>query len=789
MQKLLLSILTIGFPFLLIGKPIFLTPAPLKFANSNTYKSYDWDSIPNQTWLGYSFWCNSYLDWKVEDHRLVGYPYYKNQRTAHISSYSIDSLTNWLDVKAKIGFFDEKLQGVAGFLIGAGDQSLNHNSILMMHNNTPNTFGLKYLVSTKGELLLLEHSSDSIIYRTQLGDSLKPYLFSPNGVDLSISFKTENNQLTTYLKVKGTSTIQFSDTIYLPKSYLSSGTIAITYDSQRAFSKFMWMDNLKLHSNHLNYSGKKQTNLILSSFYTTQDDSLFITFQLQPFSIQSSDQFVFSITDRKEEITEYSNYQYDTLTYQIRYRISIKDIGKNCTYGLRYRGKQVLHSDFYNGKIKQARKRKNKLKIMALNCNGFPFMHEGPFDYTHLWYPYEQIQKGFNLHQPELLVFLGDQFYESRPSMPITKEPFCYLDYLYKWNLYCLQFRDLTANTPTIILTDDHDVFQGNLWGKGGIPAKDSSTTRLQSYYENNYDTWQQDNGGYFMPSQFLKMAITSQTSHLPHPYKKDTLLPLNYYTSLTYGKFDFALMEDKKFKSAPSEINHPVFNGKPLSDSLTIEQLDSSAFQLLGNDQLQFLNEFLSRKNKTLKIILTQSAYAALTTIDSSSHPLHDLPANIHGHHKLNRDMDANGWPRNGRNKAMNVIGNHPVLVLAGDQHMGSVVQLYDSANNATTFFTVPAIANTWPRTWMPMDTTSSNYPLGEYTDGFGNKMNVIAVANPIVQEYVPNDINSKSPGFGIIELNYFWKTAKLHAYPLYFDQLEEKQEYHYWPIKIKVN
>ncbi|NIR43692.1 MAG: hypothetical protein GWM93_16525, partial [Gemmatimonadetes bacterium] len=39
-----------------------------------------------------------------------------------------------------------------------------------------------------------------------------------------------------------------------------------------------------------------------------------------------------------------------------------------------------------------------------------------------------------------------------------------FLDYLYKWYLWCWAFRELTAEIPTVTIPDDHDVYQGNLW-------------------------------------------------------------------------------------------------------------------------------------------------------------------------------------------------------------------------------------------------------------------------------------------------------------------------------------
>ncbi len=779
MQKLLISILFLGCSFFVKGQPNLFSEVSRNPDYITKSVNYNWNNIPNQSWLGYSFWCNSYLDWKVENNRVVAFPFRKNKRTAHLSAFQIKNKSGFLSASVNLGFSNLKNSGYLGLLIGAGGTQFNEKTNLLIHNNIPNSNSHLVSINKKGELKLTSYGKDSVLYTHQLD---KTIFLDTTSVLLQVNYKSFSNTTLVSFKVKNSNNVVFKDSILLKDNSIPLGSVALTYSCEKAFKSFGWFDNLNITGDVFRKS--ETTGPLLSSFHTVTPDSIFLTVQLQPFKITKEDQFILTLRSKKE--IEYRNYQYDSLTHQVRFRVPNIKKSKSIYYLISYKGNQNLTPFYLKGEIK-AIPPKKELTVMALNCNGFAFMHEGKFDYDALWYPYEQIEKGYKEFKPDLIVFLGDQFYESRPSMPINKAPFCYLDYLYKWNLFCLQFRDLTANTPTIILTDDHDIYQGNLWGSNASLAKEASKDTLVKYYQENYDTWQQDNGGYFMPADFVNMAIESQTSHLPNPYNKEKSLLTNYYTSYKYGNFDFAIMEDKKFKSAPTEINHPVFNGIPLNDSLSTDQLNNDSLTLLGIKQLQFLKEFLAKKSNGIKVVLTQSAYASLTTINLESHPLKDLPATLSGKHKLNRDMDTNGWPKNGRDKALNAVGSTPTLFLAGDQHMGSVVELYDSLNNGTHFFTVPSVSNTWPRTWLPSDSTN-NSPLGIHYDGFGNKMNVVAVANPTNEIHAPQKINKKSPGFGIIILNKKDKTATLHAYPLYFNEGQELQEYKGWPVSISL-
>ena len=81
---------------------------------------------------------------------------------------------------------------------------------------------------------------------------------------------------------------------------------------------------------------------------------------------------------------------------------------------------------------------------------------------------------------------------------------------------------------------------------------------------------------------------------------------------------------------------------------------------------------------------------------------------------------LDSNGWPQTARNRTLNILKNSNAIHVCGDQHLGSVVQYgVDEHGDSLYAFCTPAIANTWPRRWMPNDLPIS----GKHIDGFGNK------------------------------------------------------------------
>ncbi len=756
--------------------------------------NFNWDSIPNQSWLGYNFWCNSFSDWKVENHKAIAYPFFKKRRTAHITSHKIAKDNGSLTISAKIKLFGkvkDDSSAVFGFLIGAGDSSLeNRTNNFVFNTLSPGECHLLGIKSS-GDIILKDYKEDTILHLFKFDEKVKKILLNQLYKEgLNFEFKYLPEKKCIHFLIRGNNLVS-QETFTFPKTLsCPKGNIALFYDSKTPFTANASFDDIKISGSAIS---KIKTNSIvspiLSSFYTNTIDSLFITVQLMPFNPNGGVKL--KITG-KESIT-YEGV-FDSTNYQLRFRVELPSKFKKIQYKLYYTGPQSQYKNIRKGVILSKPINSNP-KLMALNCNGFTFFHSGGIDYKNLFYPYRKIEEGYKEHQPDVLAFLGDQIYESRPEMAIYKEPFCNLDYLYKWSIWCYSFRALTLNQPTIIMTDDHDVFQGNIWGNGGVAAQTSTTDSIPSYYGKwNYDTWQQDNGGYFMSQNFVNMVTRSQTSHLPYPENpKLENGMINYYTSYQYGNLNFAILEDKKFKSPPSQNDFKIYNGFSLNPTTTASEYHKNEFKLLGESQLKFLSNWskAEKAKKESRVILTQSAYASLTTVQIDYTALNDRPAKRDStRQKVSPDMDTNGWPKIGRDRALEALNDSNVLFISGDQHMGAVIDVFDSNNTSYTFFSVPAIANTWPRMWWPKrESTNPNYPLGNYLDAFGNKMNIQAIANPNPLAPYPNSINCKSPGFGIIQFDEKGKTAKLNAFPLYFNSYPETTQFEGWPVQIFLN
>ena len=349
------------------------------------------------------------------------------------------------------------------------------------------------------------------------------------------------------------------------------------------------------------------------------------------------------------------------------------------------------------------------------------------------------------------------------------------LDYLYKWYLWYWAHRELTRNTPSVTIPDDHDVFHGNLWGDGGtIPPSQPAGGKYPEHYRGGFEShWIQDFGGYRMGADFANMVERTQTSHLPDPF--DPTPVKNgigvYYTDILYGGIGFAILEDRKFKSPPARIlpEDKIVNGFSQIEGYDAIKADRDSAILLGDRQLEFIKHWAADWEGTwMKISLTQTIFANVSTYpdtfktDAGTPRLLPLPQGvIPKDYSLAKDMDSNGWPQSGRNRALSELRKGFTFMIAGDQHLGSVVQHgIDQWHDAGISFCVPSVANVWPRRWfppLPGKNHIEGMPVytGDYPDGFGNRISVYAVSNPYISNIYPNELHDRAPGYGIVKLH----------------------------------
>lgn len=358
---------------------------------------------------------------------------------------------------------------------------------------------------------------------------------------------------------------------------------------------------------------------------------------------------------------------------------------------------------------------------------------------------------------PDVLFFTGDQVY---PHFTHTEN----------WLAFGELFGDATRDRPTVCLPDDHDVGQPNLWGGGGRPVPTDV------------------DGGYTRPAEYVKMVERQQTAHLPDPFDPT---PIEqgigvYYTSLNVGGVDFALIEDRKFKSgcADLKIKERGLGSRPdhiERDGYDPRALDVPGKEMLGERQIKFLDEW-SRDwdDAVMKSVVSQTAFGATST-----------------HHSANKafywaDLDANGWPQTGRDEAVAALRRSGSFHICGDQHLSTMGQ-YGIADfgDAGWWFCVPSIANLYPRWWQPRHEPVHKLDgpldyLGDYLDGFDNKLTFHAHTNPRPSGREPAELHDRMPGFGVIRFNKPQREITIECWPRMVDVTDSEQQYTGWPRTI---
>ena len=70
----------------------------------------------------------------------------------------------------------------------------------------------------------------------------------------------------------------------------------------------------------------------------------------------------------------------------------------------------------------------------------------------------------------------------------------------------------------------------------------------------------------------------------------------------------------------------------------------------------------------------------------------------------RLFADLDSNGWPQSGRNRALKAIRKAHAIMIHGDQHLGTLCPWsIDDWNDSGFSFAPPGIANGYKRLWDP--------------------------------------------------------------------------------------
>ncbi len=475
-----------------------------------------------------------------------------------------------------------------------------------------------------------------------------------------------------------------------------------------------------------------RSEVIAFGIYTVSDNILKLSAQLFPLYPHES-KIVRLELFINDEWTEVQQQSVNEIGWSALFRIENWNAEIDVDYRLRHGDSAV-----FQGLIRKEPHGKEEIVIAALSCNSKKDRGDR-----------ESIVKNILYQNPDMIFFAGDQSYDHR-------------EHTAAWLKFGMQFRETFRERPCISIPDDHDVGMYNLWGENGKKGKG-----LFAF-----------SGGYRFHPEYVRMVERCQTAHLPDPYDP---APVQqgigvYYTQLLWGGIDYAIIEDRKFKSGPKgKVKGRFIRADHLSRKVKDPlEVDLPGLELLGKRQLDFLDAWSKdTMDNSIKVVLSQSPFF------SGPH--------LHGKKKtrINSDFDSNGWPQLGRNAALQLIKNANAIHIAGDQHIAFVVeQGIDTAYTGVIEFTVPAIVNSiYSRWWLPENAEQANVAehqlpwAGKYQDGFGNRFTMHAYANP--------DSQDNGAGYGIIRFNKKNKQVTFECWSRFTDvSRRDAQQFKGWPI-----
>jgi hypothetical protein len=430
--------------------------------------------------------------------------------------------------------------------------------------------------------------------------------------------------------------------------------------------------------------------------------------------------------------------------WDAHFRIEAWDATQDVAYRVRH-GQQAM----FEGLIRRDPLDKDVIVVANMSCNSSRTTGQRP-----------EIIDNLKLQDPDLLFFAGDQTYR-------------HTEHTAGWIEFGLQFRELMRDRPTICIPDDHDVGHPNLWGENG----------KQSTIPGDAD------GGYRYPVAYVNQVQRQQSWSLPDPVDP---APIDrgitvLFTRLTVGGVDFAIIEDRKFKSGPAG-KIPQMGPRPdhINDSsYDPRSVDLPGLQLLGARQEQYLRSWSQDwTGVEMKAVLSQTAFCGAV--------------HMHGKRdaRLLADLDCNGWPQTPRKRALEEIRRAWAVHLCGDQHLAVVVKHgLDEFGDGPYGFTSPALVNTiYGRWWHPLDEQPGPNPVpgsplpwtGDFRDGLGNRIRMLAYANP------PDiaDERQRADGYGIARFDKRRRTVTFECWPRFSDARKgDQQQFPGWPITVDMD
>ena len=714
-----------------------------------------WSDRADRVWIGPEYWANPMEDWRLSEGEIEVQRGGAN-RNVQLLTHQLGKQPGTFTTSATFTLVEEGARGGSvGFEIGIQSELDDYRSALI-HGQ-----GLGVGLTTDGELFIGDEYTSPITPPLEPGE---PFVLGLHSVP-----KGEHQLLVLTLYTKEGRTIgPPHGGVDLAANQLV-GNIALVNNHrglEKPSARFRFAD-WEFSGTKLVRNDEHALGPILYATHTLSRGVLKMTAQMPPLG-EDDAKVVRLEVQRDGEWKEVARQKIHEPSWTATLRVEDWDATVDTPYRLAYsfRDWRGVKSDHHFTGTVRREPIDRPLVVAGFTGNTDPA------------FPNELLVSNVEKHDPDVLFFSGDQIYEFVGGYGIHREPVdvAILNYLRKIYLWGWAFRDVMRDRITVAIPDDHDVYQGNIWGNGGNPISMREHQR----------------GGYNMHKDFVDVVHRTQVGSLPDPFDPTPMKQgiSVYFTDLLYGRVSFAVIADRMFKAGPrglveSGSNRPDHVKDPAIDVGTLDVPDAP---LLGKRQLEFLRHWAADwHGADLKVVLSQTIFANV--------------ANYHGGNQefIIADLDSNGWPQSGRNRALHEIRRGFGFMFAGDQHLASIVQHgIDEHRDAGWSFCVPCLAGGSPGAGRPAAAGREvrNRPeaglanTGDYLDGLLNRITVHAVGNPERKNRKPvlERLHDKASGYGLLRLDQAEGEITMECWKLLFDAADPQpgDQFPGWPMTV---
>jgi len=731
-----------------------------------------WQKAPDRVWLGAEYWANPLQDWRVAGGRIECVKAAPN-RNVQLLTRRLGDKPASLQMSVRLGRIDGKHlangRGSAGFRIGIRGPLDDYRNALIYGQ------GLDAGVTSDGRLFIgkpgdgtpldLVRESIELQLAVDAGDDKSKLTLSAHDADGNELARTTRDAIASD-SLAGNLALVANFFYGNPnaKNNAAQQNAANQNRANNLGAGQFWFADWTVAGDRVETHDADAFGPILFSQYSLSRGVLKLAVQMPPLGEQD-EQAVRLEVERGGEWIEITRETIHPEARTATFRIEVWDATRDTPYRVAYTLRSsdgTSQEHYWPGVVRRDPVDCDVLTVGDVSCN------------THKAFPNAAYTANMAKLDPDLIAFVGDQFYESSGGYGVQRAPLApaMLDYLRKWYLHGWTWRELMRDRPTISIPDDHDVYQGNIWGESGAP-----------------ETTTQEAGGYNMPAPWVNVVVRTQTSHLPDawdptPCKQGIGV---YSCPLTYGRVSFAVLADRQFKSGP-EGKVPPTGGR--GDHVTDPHFDPKTadlpgLQLLGPRQLEHLRDWACDwRGADMKAVISQTIFTAMATT-------HGEPNG-----RLVADYDTNAWPQSERNAALREIRKAFAFHIAGDQHLPAIVHYgIDEHADAGLAFAGPAVNTGYPRWFEPLAPGKNRAPgapanTGEFFDSFGHPLSVLAVADGKKQPRTSllEKLHDKVSGLGLVRFDKRRRTVTVECWPFLADVSEPGTQFAGWPRSFDV-